>query len=141
MKRLTTPMTRKDGATLLACVICGLFIEGGVLLVAWSDSQPHRATNFNYTTGAFEDRVVPAYRSQVTVQTNGDVQKIMQAVRLADPDSQVLPSAINRGLDHFDYGANFVGGFIGVFMFVILFRIVEKICGRVLGVKSGEIEK
>ena len=133
-------MNRADWAWLMAAVVVGLFLGGFALLVDMSGGGPRQVTTFNYDTGKWEERTAPAYTKRLTIETNGDIQKMMQAVHEIDPDSFTLPSRAHSGLSPDEYAPELLGAVLGTVMFSFLFRIVIKICGRILGATTDEVE-
>jgi hypothetical protein len=127
-------MNRADWAWLMAAVLFGLFFASLAILPEISNGAPRQVTKFNYTTGSWEESVKPAYTRRLTIETNGDIQKMMQAAYEIDPDSFILPSADHPKLRGYDYFQIFFGGVFGMVMVSYLFRIVVKICQRILGV-------
>jgi len=133
-------MNRADWAWFMAAVLFGLFFAILALLSELSNGVPRQVTNFNFETGKWEESVKPAYTRGVRIETNGDVQKMMQSAHDIDPDSFILPYAVNPKLKADDYFQIFVGGVLGMVMISYLFRIVVKICGRMLGATTDEVE-
>jgi len=116
-KRSYVPMTRADWAWVLACFFCGTLFAVCELVVETGQSR--------ISPGAEGS----PYAREITFETNGDIQKIIQAVHVAAPDSHAVFSTH----PHFDFLSDWFAAVFSVLMISCLFRIFEKICGRLLG--------
>jgi hypothetical protein len=133
-KRVSRPMTRDDWAWLMAAVLFGLFFSCLALLAEGSAGGPREVIKYNSATGKWDQSIQPAYKVLITVETNGNVQKIIQAAHDADPDCSTLLSSDNPKLTASECFQILFGGVFGMRMISFLFRIVVKICERILGV-------
>ncbi len=131
------PMNRADWAWMLAAVIVGLFVGGFAILADVSDSRPHLIPKYNFTTEKWEEH---AYTKRLIVETNGDAQKINQAVHDADPDSYVRGFAAHQAEVPGGYCFDLFAGIFCTVLISFMFRIVVKICGRILGTKVDVAE-
>lgn len=135
MKLIThRPMNRVDWAWLMAAVIFGLFCAGLAIAPELFNGGPRQVSNFNFETGKWEDSVKPAYTSRITIETSGDVKKMLQAVHDIDPDSFAVPSSDHPRLTGADCASMILGGVFSMIMISFLFRITVKICERILGI-------
>jgi hypothetical protein len=130
------PMNRTDGAWLMAAVIVGIFLSGFAILPEISQGGTRQVTKFNDKTGNWDESVEPAYTKRVTVETNGNVQKIVQAVHDVDPNCSTLVSGDHPTLTGPEFLQILLGGVFAMVMFSLLFRIVVKICHKILGAKT-----
>jgi hypothetical protein len=136
------PMNRADWAWLMAGGICGLFCAALAILPEIGADQPRYGTKWTFvtsgdgkTTSTKEEQVIePAYTHLITIETSGDVQKIVQAAHDIDPDSFILRSLDHPKLTGSDCLEIVFEGIFACVMVSYLFRIVVKICQRILGV-------
>ena len=129
-------MTRADWAWLMAAVLFGLFFSCLALLSEGSAGGSREVIKYNSATGKWDQSIQPAYKVLITVETNGNPQKIIQSAHEADPDCLTLLSAVNPKPTGLDYFQIIFGGVFGMIIISFLFRIVVKICERILGVSS-----
>ena len=135
-------MNRADWAWLMATVLFGFFFAGFAILPEIGADQPRYGTKWTFvtsddgkTTSSKEEQVIePAYVHRITIETNGDVQKIVQTAHNIDPDSFILHSLDNPKATGSDCLEIVFESIFACVMVSYLFRIVVKICQRILGV-------
>jgi hypothetical protein len=125
-------MNRADWAWLMAAIIFGFFFSGLGIFSEVSDGGPRHVPSFNFSTGKWNESVKPPYTRRLTIETNGDVQKMIYAVYDIDPECFSLPSADHPKLASSDYFPIILGSVFGMIMISFLFRIVVKMCLRIL---------
>jgi len=142
------PMNRADWAWLMAATACGFFVAALAIVPEIGADQARIGTKWTFvtsddgkTTSTKEEQVIePAYTHLITIETNGDAQKIVQAAHDIAPDSFIL-----RSLDHPKLTVKDALGIVSESIFAcvmisLLFRIVLKICRRILGATPAESE-
>jgi (2Fe-2S) ferredoxin len=139
MKPMSRPMTRADWAWLTTCVAFGLFIATLAILSEIGDARQYYGTKYTVLTAngqpvmaKVESTVMPNYTTCITVLTNEDAQKIVQAAHEADPNVETLISANHPRMSGLDYYIILVGSIMGVMLMSYLFRIVKQVFERLL---------
>lgn len=145
--RMSKPMTRKDWAWLLACVVCGLTLVLCIVIpeAIYNNARPY-GTRYTFTTSddgkttssQVEQFIVPVYNREVSFRTNDHLQEIINAVeKLNRKDIETHVAYIGpQPLTASDVATSAFEAILLFAMATKLFSIVEKICGRLLGIKS-----
>jgi hypothetical protein len=133
-------MTRADWAWVVTCILAATIVAGIVMLSDANQTRPRYGTKYTFitsddgkTVSTKEEQVVqPVYSTRITIETNGDAQKIVQAAHAAAPDSFIVPSANLPQQTGFDYFLLWLETILVVMLISYVFRIVERVCRRML---------
>jgi hypothetical protein len=139
-KRVSKPMTLREWSWVLTSVLFATLIVGFAAFVDWDETQAHYADQYSFTTvdgktvsSSHERIATEPYRKLLTIETNGDMQKIIQAVHDVAPDSFIVTSSNLPDNSWGNYLADWFGCILTILTVSYLFRVVEKIFLRILG--------